>query len=134
MQLCLYGSKASNGVILITTKRGKTGKARISYNGYVGIQRPTETIDRLSSYDYARLFNQSLVAEGLNPRFSDDDLKKGDLKICCLLKAGFSQKEIMELLDLKEDAMNKRMQRLKSRLSLKKKWSKNELEQYISSF
>lgn len=40
----------------------------------------------------------------------------------------------MELLDLKEDAMNKRMQRLKSRLSLKKKWSKNELEQYISSF
>lgn len=72
----IYGSKASNGVILITTKRGKTGKARISYNGYVGIQRPTETIDRLSSYDYARLFNQSLVAEGLNPRFSDDDLKK----------------------------------------------------------
>lgn len=62
------------------------------------------------------------------------NLKKGDLKICCLLKAGFSQKEIMELLDLKEDAMNKRMQRLKSRLSLKKKWSKNELEQYISSF
>ncbi|UKI46436.1 MAG: TonB-dependent receptor [Phocaeicola vulgatus] len=72
----IYGSKASNGVILITTKRGETGKARISYNGYVGIQRPTETIDRLSSYDYARLFNQSLVAEGLNPRFSDDDLKK----------------------------------------------------------
>lgn len=72
----IYGSKASNGVILIITKRGKTGKARISYNGYVGIQRPTETIDRLSSYDYARLFNQSLVAEGLNPRFSDDDLKK----------------------------------------------------------
>ena len=66
-----------------------------------------------------------------NYQFQD---KKGDLKICCLLKAGFSQKEIMELLDLKEEAMYKRMQRLKSRLSLKKKWSKNELEQYISSF
>lgn len=34
----IYGSKASNGVILITTKRGKTGKPRISYNGYVGIR------------------------------------------------------------------------------------------------
>lgn len=34
----IYGSKASNGVILITTKRGKTGAPRISYNGYVGIQ------------------------------------------------------------------------------------------------
>ena len=72
----IYGSKASNGVILITTKRGKTGKARISYNGYVGVQKPTEMIDRMSSYDYARLFNQSLVAEGLNARFSDEDLQK----------------------------------------------------------
>ena len=47
----IYGSKASNGVILITTKRGKTGKPRISYNGYVGFQKPTEMIDRISSYD-----------------------------------------------------------------------------------
>ncbi len=62
------------------------------------------------------------------------NLKKGDLKICCLFKAGFSQKEIIELLDLREDAMYKRMQRLKSRLSLNKKWGKNELEQYLCSF
>ncbi len=72
----IYGSKASNGVILITTKRGKSGKARISYNGYVGVQQATELIDRMSSYDYARLLNQALVAEGLNARFSDDDLRK----------------------------------------------------------
>ncbi len=68
----IYGSKASNGVILITTKRGKTGKPRISYNGYVGVQRPTEMIDRMSSYDYARLYNQSLIDEGLNARFTDE--------------------------------------------------------------
>lgn len=37
----IYGSKASNGVILITTKRGKSGKPRINYNGYVSIQNPT---------------------------------------------------------------------------------------------
>ena len=72
----IYGSKASNGVILITTKRGKTGKPRISYNGYVGFQKPTEMIDRISSYDYARLYNQSMAAEKLTPRFSDTDLQK----------------------------------------------------------
>ena len=72
----IYGSKASNGVVLITTKRGKTGKPRISYNGYVGLQKPTEMIDRISSYDYARLYNQSMVDAGLNPRFEQSDLDK----------------------------------------------------------
>lgn len=54
----IYGSKASNGVILITTKRGKTGAPRISYNGYVGVSSPTTVIDRVSSAEYARLYNQ----------------------------------------------------------------------------
>lgn len=72
----IYGSKASNGVILITTKRGKSGKPRISYNGYVGIQNPTETIDRMGSYNYARLYNQSLIDNNLNPRFTDEDIQK----------------------------------------------------------
>lgn len=72
----IYGSKASNGVILITTKRGKTGKPRISYNGYVGFQKPTEMIDRINSYDYARLYSESMSAEGLNPRFDEKDLQK----------------------------------------------------------
>ena len=37
----IYGSKAANGVILITTKRGKSGKPQVSYNGYVSVQNPT---------------------------------------------------------------------------------------------
>ena len=45
----IYGSKASNGVILITTKRGKTGAPRITYNGYIGVSSPTAVIDRVSS-------------------------------------------------------------------------------------
>lgn len=72
----IYGSKASNGVILITTKRGKTGKPRISYNGYVGIQNPTMQLERLNSYDYARLYSQAMIAEGLNPRFSEEEIQK----------------------------------------------------------
>ena len=72
----IYGSKASNGVILITTKRGKTGKARISYNGNVGFANPTMMVDRMSSYDYARLLNQAMVGNGMSARFSDEDLQK----------------------------------------------------------
>lgn len=72
----IYGSKASNGVILITTKRGTTGKPRISYSGYVSFQNATEMIDRLSSYDYATMYNQALVAEGSSPRFSDEEVQK----------------------------------------------------------
>ena len=72
----IYGSKASNGVILITTKRGKTGKPRITYNGYVGFQKPTALVDRLSSYEYASLLNQSMIAEGLSPRFTDEEIQK----------------------------------------------------------
>lgn len=72
----IYGSKASNGVVLITTKRGKTGKPRITYNGYIGIQEPTHMIDRMSSYDYARLLNQALVENNKSPRFQEDELQK----------------------------------------------------------
>ncbi|MDR1403171.1 MAG: TonB-dependent receptor [Tannerellaceae bacterium] len=72
----IYGSKASNGVILVTTKRGKTGDPRVSYNGYAGVQTPTQMIKRLSSYDYARLLNQALVEDGKPERFSADDIQK----------------------------------------------------------
>ena len=71
----IYGSKAANGVILITTKRGKTGAPRISYNGYVGIQNATATIDRVSSADYARLYNR-IDDDNNNPhRYSDEDIR-----------------------------------------------------------
>ncbi|MDE6181232.1 MAG: TonB-dependent receptor [Phocaeicola sp.] len=71
----IYGSKASNGVILITTKRGKTSAPRISYNGYVGFQNATATIDRVSSADYARLYNRIDDANGQPHRYSDEDIR-----------------------------------------------------------
>lgn len=71
----IYGSKASNGVILITTKRGKSGKPRISYSGYVGVLNPTDHIERMSSADYATRYNQALIANGKAARFSDEDIR-----------------------------------------------------------
>lgn len=72
----IYGSKASNGVILITTKRGKTGKPRISYNGYVSAQNATMLPDLLSSYDYARLLRQAQIEAGVDPRFTEEEIQK----------------------------------------------------------
>jgi TonB-linked SusC/RagA family outer membrane protein len=72
----IYGSKAANGVILVTTKRGKSDKARVSYSGYVSFQNATELIDRMGSYEYASLLNKAMEAEGMSKRFTDDELQK----------------------------------------------------------
>jgi TonB-linked SusC/RagA family outer membrane protein len=50
----IYGSRGSNGVIIITTKRGRTGKPVTSYNGYVGIVNATDTWDMFNGQEYAK--------------------------------------------------------------------------------
>lgn len=49
----VYGSRAANGVVAITTKGGKEGKTTITYDGYVGISSPWKTIDVMGADDYA---------------------------------------------------------------------------------
>lgn len=48
----IYGSRASNGVILITTKRGQAGKVKTTYSGYVTIQRPTNMPEAVAAWEY----------------------------------------------------------------------------------
>lgn len=72
----IYGVRAANGVILITTKRGAIGKAVVSYDGYVGWQQETRMPDYLDSYNYGVLVNEAYRNDGLNPLYSDDALKK----------------------------------------------------------
>ena len=72
----IYGCKAANGVVLITTKRGKTGQTKISYSGYLSFQNATNMIERMGSYEYASLLNQALEAEGMSKRFNDTELQK----------------------------------------------------------
>ncbi len=56
----IYGSRAANGVILITTKKGSEGKASISYNGYVSFQKPSNTIETVYNYaDYMEYYNEA---------------------------------------------------------------------------
>lgn len=58
----IYGSRAANGVIQITTKRGKSGDARVTYNGYVGWQEMPTKLDLLNLREYATLKNQQAAA------------------------------------------------------------------------
>ena len=53
----IYGARAANGVIMITTKRGKTGEALISYDGYVGWQEMPKHLDVLNLNEYAEHYN-----------------------------------------------------------------------------
>lgn len=51
----IYGSRGSNGVVVITTKQGLEGKPQIKYDGYVGVQSIANKIDVLDAYEYAQL-------------------------------------------------------------------------------
>ncbi len=72
----IYGSKASNGVILITTKRGKVGKAVVTYNGNVGFLNATKLVERLPSWEHAKMLNDALTAAGKTARWSEADIAK----------------------------------------------------------
>ena len=53
----IYGARASNGVIMITTKRGKAGEATITYDGYVGFQEQAKKLDIMNLQQYATHHN-----------------------------------------------------------------------------
>lgn len=53
----IYGSRASNGVIMITTKKGKSGHATVTYDGYLGVQEMAKQLEMLNLREYAELHN-----------------------------------------------------------------------------
>ncbi len=62
----IYGVKAANGVVLITTKRGETGKTRVDYSGYYGWQRATVWPEVLSPYEYAVMRNENVLMNAMS--------------------------------------------------------------------
>jgi TonB-linked SusC/RagA family outer membrane protein len=55
----IYGSRAANGVIIITTKRGKTGRIKLDYNGYYGLQNIVKRYDVANTQQYQMLVNEA---------------------------------------------------------------------------
>jgi TonB-linked SusC/RagA family outer membrane protein len=67
----IYGTRAATGVILVTTKKGRSGKPVVSYNGFYGVSAPAKMLDLLNATQYAVLRNESSVAAGGNIIFND---------------------------------------------------------------
>ena len=65
----VYGSRAANGVVAITTKSGKEGKIKVTYDGYIGFSNPWKTIDVMGPEDYALM---SDYTHRTNNRYSID--------------------------------------------------------------
>lgn len=70
----VFGVRGANGVILITTKRGKEGKAKINFSSSVGVNVRTKELDFANSYQYADYYNMMLVNDGGTPIFTDEQL------------------------------------------------------------
>jgi TonB-linked SusC/RagA family outer membrane protein len=62
----IYGSRGANGVILITTRKGKAGKDRVSANFYTGWSKVTRTMDLLNTKEYVTMRKEGLQNDGLN--------------------------------------------------------------------
>lgn len=72
----IYGVRAANGVLLITTKRGKTGKPTLSYSNLFGFQKATRLPSYANSADYAFLYNEALVNDGGSRLYTDEEIEK----------------------------------------------------------
>lgn len=69
----IYGVRAANGVVIITTRRGQTGKATITYDGYVGIQTPVNIMKLAGRDQYVELLNEANASvPGYVPKVASD--------------------------------------------------------------
>lgn len=70
----IYGSRAANGVLLITTKRGKEGKPTFRYNGSVGVNTPMHMPKTVSSTQYARIMNEAAANMKQDPIYTAEQI------------------------------------------------------------
>lgn len=71
----LYGSKAANGVLIVKTKRGLKYKRERQFAVELGMQTPTRMPEYLNSFDYAQMYNQARINDGLSPYYSEEAIQ-----------------------------------------------------------
>jgi TonB-linked SusC/RagA family outer membrane protein len=69
----IYGSRGANGVVLITTKKGRAGQSRVRFSSSVGFQNPTKKLDLLNAEQFARMVNEVNRQKGRAPVFEDPE-------------------------------------------------------------
>lgn len=75
----IYGTRAANGVILVTTKRGQQGLPKFSYNGYQGLTTPTMLMEMANAPTYAKMIRESQSYSGISESgmsYSIEDIEK----------------------------------------------------------
>lgn len=72
----IYGVRAANGVILVTTKRGKAGKPEFSLSANYGLEQTTRFAEVLNAGQYAELMNEAFVNGGQQPKYSPEEIAK----------------------------------------------------------
>jgi len=72
----VFGVRGANGVILITTKRGKQGRPKINFNTSASVVTPTKLVELADSYEYATFHNQMRRNDESEPLFSDEIIQK----------------------------------------------------------
>ncbi len=70
----IYGTRASNGVILITTKKGASSKTKFNFSTYYGLQKVAKTLDMLNATEYMEFKNDASVASGGLPVYSQEQI------------------------------------------------------------
>lgn len=87
----IYGSRGSNGVVLITTKRGKAGEATVNIESSYSTQTIARKIDLLSGADFGRYLNTLDISQGGSPRYTEDQISsfgKGTDWMDAILRTG----------------------------------------------
>jgi TonB-linked SusC/RagA family outer membrane protein len=74
----IYGSRGANGVILVTTKRGKLGKVKVSYDGSIGIQDRAVKAEAVGAREYMEMVNEAYVNSGASSVYTEDMIKAAE--------------------------------------------------------
>jgi TonB-linked SusC/RagA family outer membrane protein len=74
----IYGARAANGVVLITTNSGSEGRMQISYDGYYALQNVAKTLDMLNADEYKMMMNEGARNAGLTEPFNELEISEFD--------------------------------------------------------
>jgi TonB-dependent starch-binding outer membrane protein SusC len=70
----IYGSRGANGVVLITTKRGKAGRSQVTFDSYYAVQQVAKRLDLLNAKQFAELANERALNDGFTPYFTPEQV------------------------------------------------------------
>ena len=70
----IYGSRGANGVVIITTKQGKSGKMTVDYEGSYSMQSLRKKLDLMNAKEYATFYNEQATTDKVTPFFTQDQI------------------------------------------------------------